>query len=260
MPAVGHMFDLKRNANGAKYMEVFLQGIAVLRMPLTNKELAFTEEERSLLRLEGLLPSAMLTIAEQAEREYQGYRRQMSDLAKYKYLRRLQQRNEVLFHFLVAGHLQEMLPVIYVPTVIDDVAPQYSGLYSELSARGIVFSSANIHRARDIVHSFPLTDVRLVVATDCSAVLWAADCGIGAIGVTIGKSAVYSAGGISPFYCCPMAIDFGTDREELRNNPGYIGMAHPRLRGEAYHQAMDRVADAIQYHWPRAVVQWEGIS
>eukprot|EP00906_Rhabdomonas_costata_P000636 RCo000813 len=194
-------FNIKRNAQGDKYMEVNITGVAALRLCQINKGAAFPEEEREALKLDGLLPPAVKTMEQQVDNNLRRFRSLRSPLEKYQFLRDLQERNEHLYYALIIEHLEECLPIIYTPTV-GDACKQYSYMYNY--ARGLSFSPRNINNADNIVGSYYLTDIRMIVATDSSAILGIGDQGYGGMGIPIGKLALYTAaGGVSPFQTCP---------------------------------------------------------
>lgn len=259
MPApLSPYFDIRRDANGEEFMEVYLEGIVLLRLVLTNKGTAFTKEERKELKLSGLLPARVNTLEEQLERVYRGYRREPNPLSKYQYLRALQERHEVLFYALLEKHLAEMLPVVYTPTV-GDAVQQFNYLYQY--PRGISLSTENIDEIDSIFGSYALRDVRMIVATDASAILGLGDQGYGGLAIPIGKLALYTvAGGVSPFHTMPVLLDVGTERSELREDPMYLGVTHPRLRGEVFYAFLDRFVEAVEKHFPQAIVQWEDLA
>ncbi|AUX45395.1 malate dehydrogenase [Sorangium cellulosum] len=258
MARISKYFDIKRDALGREYMEVYLDGIALLRLVMTNKGTAFTPEERVSLGLDGLLPPQINTMDQQLARVYGGFRREPTPIAKYQYLRALQERNEILFYALLERHLGEMLPIVYTPTV-GEAVQQFNFLYQ--SARGVSFSPLNIDRARRALAGFPWEDVRMIVATDSSAILGIGDQGYGGLAIPIGKLALYTAGGgVSPFHTMPVVLDVGTDRADLIHDPFYLGVRQRRLRGEAYFDFFDRFVDAVKNSCPRAVIQWEDLS
>ena len=257
-PRVCGFFDIVRDPDGVRRMETYVRGIPLLRFVLTNKGTAFTHEERRELALEGLLPPTYNTLGEQLVRAYEGFQRQQSDILAYQYLRNLQDRQEILFYALVAEYLDEMLPIVYTPTV-GDAVQEFSHLFEH--PRGLSLSRHSIGRALEIVDEYPLHDVRLIVATDSSAILGIGDQGYGGLAISIGKLALYTVGGgVSPFHTMPVSLDVGTDSGEHLNDPLYLGARHPRIRGEEYLAFLDRFVDAIQARWPHAVIQWEDLA
>ena len=255
---VSRLFDLKEDEHGRKYMEVYLDGIALLRLVLSNKGTAFSYEERFALRLDGLLPPQYNTLEQQIDRVYEGFRQAPTDIDKYQYLRAVQERQEILFYALLEKHLDEMLPIVYTPTV-GAAVQQFSALYQ--NPRGLSFSPLNIDRAANTLECYPMEDVRMIVATDSSAILGIGDQGYGGLAIPIGKMALYTvAGGVSPFHTMPVALDVGTERMDLINDPNYLGVRQKRLRGEDYYKFLDCFVDAVWSRWPDAVIQWEDLS
>jgi malate dehydrogenase (oxaloacetate-decarboxylating) len=258
MARLSRYFDLVRDASGAERLRVSLDGAPLLRLALTNKGTAFPAEERVALGIEGLLPPHVGTLEEQLERTYAAYRRAPTPIDKYCNLRALQERNETLYYALLERHLAEMLPIIYTPTVGDAVM-NASTLYQ--AARGLSLSPLNIDRAEAAAQSCMLDDVRIVVATDSSAILGIGDQGWGGIAISIGKLALYTvAGGVSPYRSMPVGLDVGTDRADLLASNTYLGVRRKRLRGAEYTAFLDKVVDAMRARWPRAVIQWEDLS
>ncbi|GAA6754863.1 malate dehydrogenase [Thermus sp. 2.9] len=256
--AVSRYYDVKRDEKGERYLEPYVTGFLLLRLPLLNKGTAFTEEERRALGLEGLLPPHVNTLEEQKERVYRRYRLIASPLDKHIYLRHLQDRNEVLFYALVVDHLEEMLPILYTPTVGEAVR-EFSHIYRY--PRGFTASTKNIDRIEEALGNVPLEEVRLIVATDSSAILGIGDQGFGGMAISIGKLTLYTAaGGVGPDKTLPVELDVGTDREDLLNDPLYLGVRHKRLRGEAYYQFLDRFVEAVKKRYPKALIQWEDFA
>ncbi|MDP9418643.1 MAG: NAD-dependent malic enzyme [Actinomycetota bacterium] len=233
------------------------RGAQVLQTPLLNKGTAFTPEERVALGLDGLLPPAVLTVDEQARRAYGQYRAQPDNLAKNVYLTALHDRNEVLFYRLFTDHLPEMLPVIYAPTV-GEAIKRYSHEYRR--PRGVYLSIDEpdaIGRAFANLGLGP-DEVDLVVASDGEQILGIGDWGIGGIGISIAKLAVYTAGaGVHPARVIPVVLDVGTDNEELLDDRDYLGNRHSRLRGERYDAFIEAYVSEVAHSFPNAVLHWE---
>ncbi len=241
-----------------EYAECFIRGRDILRHPLVNKGTAFTKEERRALGIEGLIPDQVSTLEGQVRRAYAAFTAQPDAISKHVFLRSVQDHQEVLYFALLAEHLEEMLPIVYTPTVGDAV--KRSALYTE-AYRGIAFSPSTIERSDDIAWQHPYHDVRLIVATDSSAILGLGDQGAGGGEIAVGKLAIYTAaGGVAPHQTLPATLDVGTDRESLLNNPMYVGVDAPRLTGEAYFAFTDRFVNSIWGRWPSAVIQWEDLS
>ena len=258
MARISPYFAYKHDSDGNGYLEVCLRGSALLRMAATNKGTAFTEAERRELGLEGALPPQVTTLEQQVSKLYRGFTRQPNDIAKYQYLRGTQERSEVRFYALLQQHLEEMMPIVYTPTV-GKAVQQYSDLYQ--APRGITVSPRNIDHIDQILEDYPLHDVRMVVATDSSAILGIGDQGHGGLAICIGKLALYTAGaGVSPFHTMPVNIDVGTDRKELLVDPDYLGVHQKRLKGDEYFDLLDRFVEAVERRWPKSIIQWEDFS
>ncbi|PFX77072.1 NAD-dependent malic enzyme [Bacillus cereus] len=245
-------------SNGA--LETTLRGAEVLSTPLLNKGVAFTQNEREELGLKGVLPPAVLTLEEQARRAYEQFSSQPDDLLKNVYLTALHDRNEVLFYRILTDHLREMLPIVYTPTV--GVAIQrYSHEYRK--PRGVYLSINDPSGIEEAFTNIGATaeNIDLVVVTDGEGILGIGDWGVGGINIAIGKLAVYTAAvGIDPSRVLPVILDVGTNREELLNNPFYIGNRHPRITGEAYDEFIDTFVQAVNKQFPKALLHWEDFS
>ncbi|WP_100240288.1 oxaloacetate-decarboxylating malate dehydrogenase, partial [Bacillus thuringiensis] len=232
----------------------------VLSTPLLNKGVAFTQNEREELGLKGLLPPAVLTLEEQARRAYEQFSSQPDDLLKNVYLTALHDRNEVLFYRILTDHLREMLPIVYTPTV--GVAIQrYSHEYRK--PRGVYLSINDPSGIEEAFTNIGATaeNIDLVVVTDGEGILGIGDWGVGGINIAIGKLAVYTAAvGIDPSRVLPVILDVGTNREELLNNPFYIGNRHPRITGKAYDEFIDTFVQAVNKQFPKALLHWEDFS
>lgn len=256
--SVSRYYDVKRDEAGNRYLEVYVQGFLLTRFPLLNKGTAYTLEERRQLGLEGLLPPHVNSIKEQLDQTYRQYRLLGSEMEKHIYLRNLQDRNEVLFYALLEEHLEEMLPILYTPTVGEAVR-QFSHIYRY--PRGFTASTANIEGIREALANVPLNDVRLIVATDSSAILGIGDQGFGGMAIPIGKLSIYTAaGGVGPDKTLPVELDVGTDRADLLSDPLYLGVRHKRLSGEPYYAFMDRFVEAVKDRYPKVVIQWEDFA
>jgi malate dehydrogenase (oxaloacetate-decarboxylating) len=255
---LSRLFDIKKHANGSRYMEVSLDGIALLRLVLANKGTAFSHEERIELNVDGLLPPQVHTLEQQVARVYQGFCQEPDPIAQYQYLRSLQERQEILFYKLLEQHLEEMMPIVYTPTV-GEAVKQFSALYQ--NPRGISLSPLNIDRAVRVLDSYPMDDVRMIVATDSSAILGIGDQGYGGLAIPIGKLALYTVGGgVSPFHTMPVSLDVGTERGDLISDPNYLGVRHKRLKGEEYFRFFDTFVAAVNKRFPDAIIQWEDLS
>ena len=243
---------------GEKVWNVTLRGEALQDDPLLNKGTCFTEEERDALGLRGLLPPGVQTEEEQRARAYENYGRSGGDVQRYLFLAGLQDRNETLFYRLLVDHLEEMAPIVYTPTV-GKVCEQFSHIYRR--PRGLYVSCDDRGHMASVLRNAPNPDVRIIVVTDNEAILGIGDQGVGGMGIPIGKLALYTAGaGIHPSHCLPLDLDVGTDNQALLDDPLYLGVPRPRLRGEAYDSLVDELVGAIREVFPRALIQWEDFA
>lgn len=233
-------------------------GSALLETPLLNKGSAFTREERAAFNLTGLLPPRYETIEEQVSRCYQQYRSFDDAINKHIYLRVIQDNNETLFYRLVQQHLEEMLPIIYTPTV-GDACEQFSDIYR--SARGLFISYEDRHNLDDVLRNATKAKVKVIVVTDGERVLGLGDQGIGGMGISIGKLSLYTAcGGISPAYTLPVMLDVGTNNEKLLNDPMYMGLRQKRVEPAEYNEFIDLFIQAVKRRWPEAIIQFEDFA
>ena len=237
--------------------ETTLRGRGVLSDPRINKGTAFTDEERGALGLVGLIPPRVLTLDQQASRAYQQYREQPSDLAKNVFLTALHDRNEVLFFRLLGDHLPEMLPIVYTPT-IGEAIRRYSHEYRR--PRGVYLSVDAQEQMEQALRASGRTaeDVDLVVATDAEGILGIGDWGVGGMDIAVGKLAVYTAAaGIDPARTLAVMLDVGTNRQELLDDPLYLGLGHPRVDRETYDAFIDRYVETATRLFPHALLHWE---
>ena len=229
----------------------------VLQDPISNRGAAFSRAERASLGLTGRLPSAVLTLEQQALRVYQQLQRQPGDLAKNVYLEQLHDRNETLYYRVLSEHLAELLPIVYDPTV-GDAIERYSHEYRR--PRGIFLS---IDQPDDIENSFATLelgpdDVDLIVCSDAEEILGIGDWGVGGIQIAVGKLAVYTAAaGVDPRRVIPVSLDVGTDNEGLLNDPLYLGNRHARVRGKDYDAFIKKYLATASSLFPHALLHFE---
>lgn len=230
-------------------------GTALLGTSLLNKGTAFSEQERRDFNLTGLIPHHFESIEEQAERAYLQYASFDSAINKHIYLRMVQDTNETLFYYLLEQHLQEMMPVIYTPTV-GEACEKFSQIYRR--ARGLFIAYPDRHRIDEILHNATKRHVKVIVVTDGSRILGLGDQGVGGMGIPIGKLSLYTAcAGISPAYTLPVMLDVGTDNDTLLDNPMYIGWPHHRIDDEQYDEFIELFIDAVERRWPGVLIQFE---
>ncbi len=251
-------YDKKYDANGRPYLETNLPGLLLTRLPLLNKGTGFTPEEREEFGLLGLIPTHVSTLEEQVARNYANFKSFRTDLEKHVFLRALQDRSEVLFYALIDRHIEEMMPIIYTPTVAQAVE-QFSRIYRY--PRGLVVNTENIDRIDTLLENTPFPDVQLIVATDNEGILGIGDQGFGGLAICIGKLSLYTAAaGIDPAVTLPVELDVGTNRKDLLDDPLYLGVRHARLEGKAYDDFMERFVTALHRRFPQVLLQWEDFS
>jgi malate dehydrogenase (oxaloacetate-decarboxylating)(NADP+) len=230
-------------------------GVALLRDPLLNKGTAFTAAERAAFGLDGLLPPHVFTLEEQVKRVLENYRNKSTDLERYIHLMSLQDRNETLFDRVLSENLEEMMPIIYTPTV--GLACQQFGHIFRRS-RGLYLSIKHRGQIAKVLANWPQRDVRAVVMTDGERTLGLGDQGLGGMGIPIGKLSLYTAcGGIAPATCLPVLFDVGTENEDYLRDPLYMGIRQRRLRGTEYDELVGEFMQAAQARWPTALLQFE---
>ncbi|WP_219064244.1 NAD-dependent malic enzyme [Pseudomonas sp. UMAB-08] len=233
-------------------------GPSLLEMPLLNKGSAFTPQERVEFNLIGLLPQNVETIEEQVARVFSQYNQCASDLDKHIYLRSIQDNNETLFFRLLDSHLDEMLPIIYTPTV-GQACQEFSKIYR--THRGLFVSYPERDRIDDILRSATKDQIKIIVVTDSERILGLGDQGIGGMGIPIGKLSLYTAcGGISPAYTLPIVLDVGTNNRELLDDPMYMGWRHERVTGQEYEEFVAMFIEAVQRRWPDVLLQFEDFA
>lgn len=240
------------------YLYIPYAGPTLLETPLLNKGSAFSQRERESFNLAGLLPPRFETIEEQVERCYQQYSSFQDNLNKHIYLRAIQDNNETLYYRLVRDHIEEMMPIIYTPTV-GDACEQFSDIYR--SSRGLFISYEDRHNIDDILRNATKGKVKVIVVTDGERILGLGDQGIGGMGIPIGKLSLYTAcGGISPAYTLPVMLDVGTNNEKLLNDPMYMGARHPRIGQQEYDEFLELFIKAVKRRWPNVMLQFEDFA
>jgi malate dehydrogenase (oxaloacetate-decarboxylating)(NADP+) len=238
--------------------EWFPRGTALLRDPTLNKGTAFTEHERDARGLRGLLPPHVCSQEEQVERVLENFRRLDSDLSKYILLEGLYDRNERLFFRVMIECPDEMMPIVYTPTV--GLACQHFGhIYRR--PRGMFVSAADRGRMVQLMHNWPYKQAAMIVVTDGERILGLGDLGANGMGIPIGKLALYTAcAGLHPRRCLPVMLDAGTNNDALLNDPLYLGLRQRRLTGEAFDDLVEEFITAAEHVFPGIVVQFEDFA
>jgi malate dehydrogenase (oxaloacetate-decarboxylating) len=253
---VDRPYELTSEA-GRMVARVRLRGASVLASPLLNRGTAFTAAERTELGLTGLLPDRVSTIEGQLARVYAQYLRQPDDLSKNLYLANLRDRNEVLFYRLLIDHIEELLPIVYTPTV-GTAIERYSHEFRR--PRGVYLSVNHPDQVEAAFRNYGLgpDEVDLIVATDSEGILGIGDWGVGGIQIAIGKLAVYiAAAGLHPRRVIPVVLDTGTDNPALLDDDMYVGIRQPRVRGERYDELIDTYVSTATRMFPHAMLHWE---
>lgn len=238
--------------------QVSLSGFDLINSSRLNKGTAFSDRERDLFDLHGLLPPHVGTLDEQIERRMQALRQQPNSFSKYCLLRDLQDTNETLFYALLVRNIEEMLPLVYTPTV-GEACQRFSEIWRK--PRGLFLSYPNKDRIDQILGHPRYDGVKCIVVSDGERILGLGDQGAGGMGIPIGKMALYTAlGGIHPEHCLPILLDVGTNNEDRLKSPLYIGWRHDRVRGEEYDAFVDVFVNSVKKRWPHVLLQWEDFA
>ena len=230
---------------------------SILNDPFLNKGTAFTQEERKELDLIGLLPPYVQTIEEQAAQTYAQMQTKVNDLEKRLFLMEIFNTNRTLFYYLFSQHLEEFNPIVYDPTIADTIEG-YSDLFVEPQYAGYLDINHPENIEETLKNAADNRDIRLIVVTDAEGILGIGDWGVNGVDISVGKLMVYTgAAGIDPSLVLPLVIDAGTNREELRNNPNYLGNRHERVRGERYYEFIDQFVQTAERLFPKLYLHWE---
>jgi malate dehydrogenase (oxaloacetate-decarboxylating) len=249
--------QLQPTADG-KSLQVSLSGFNLINSPRLNKGTAFTDHERDVFDLHGLLPPHVGNLDEQIERRLEALRAQPNSFSKYSFLRDLQDTNETVFYALLARNIEEMLPLVYTPTV-GEGCQRFSEIWRK--PRGLFLSYPNKNRIDQILSHSRYDGVKCIVVSDGERILGLGDQGAGGMGIPIGKMALYTAlGGIHPENCLPILLDVGTDNEDRLKNPLYIGWRSRRIRGQDYDDFVDVFVQSVKKRWPHVLLQWEDFA
>jgi len=240
------------------YIETTLSGIDLINQPLLNKGTAFTESERDAFRLHGILPPNIGTLEEQVRRRLQVLRSFATNFERYAFLRDLQDANETLFFALLVGNIEELLPLVYTPTV-GEGCQRFSEIWRK--PRGLFLSYPNRHRIREILADPRFDAVRVIVVSDGERILGLGDQGAGGMGISIGKLSLYTAcAGIHPEATLPILLDVGTNNRERLDNPLYVGWRHSRISGADYDEFVEEFVSAVAERFPNVLLQWEDFA
>ncbi|MGI6657644.1 MAG: NAD-dependent malic enzyme [Desulfobulbus sp.] len=230
-------------------------GITLLRDPKLNKGSAFPLNEREVLGLVGLLPPSVQSLDDQVQRVLENLRKQTTDIERYIYLTALQDRNTTLFYRVLLDNIEELMPIVYTPTV-GQACLMFGHIFRR--PRGIYITANDKGRIAELLGNWPYSDIRVIVVTDGERILGLGDLGADGMGIPVGKLTLYSAcAGIDPTCSLPITLDLGTDNARLLNDPLYIGMTHPRIRGELYDEIVEEFVLAVQQVFPNALIQFE---
>jgi malate dehydrogenase (oxaloacetate-decarboxylating)(NADP+) len=220
-----------------------------------NKSTAFTHEERDQKAIRGLLPYAVSTQMVQVKRVLRNLRKKSTNIDKYSYLSALQSRNERLFYRVLIENIEELLPIVYTPTV-GEACREYSHLFSE--TKGFYITPDDKGMITEILKNWPEEDIRVIVVTDGQRILGLGDLGANGMGIPIGKLMLYSAcAGIHPTQCLPVMLDVGTNNQMLLDDPFYLGYPHKRIEGDAYFDLVNEFIMSVQQLYPKALIQFE---
>ena len=249
------MYDCSINYACPPRTEDMPRGSNLLHDPVLNKGTAFTMAERDALGLHGLLPPHVSTQDEQVERVMDNFKRKSNDLEKYILMIAFLERNQKLFYRVVANNVEEMIPILYTPTV-GKACLEYGHIFRR--PRGIYLCAEDKYRMYEILGNWHYKEPRVIVVTDGERILGLGDLGANGMGIPIGKLILYSAcAGVPPCNTLPVTLDVGTNNQSLIEDPLYLGLKKPRMRGNDYDMVVDEFIDAVQRHFPKAVIQFE---
>ena len=243
------MFDYKRR------IDELPKGSQILHEPLLNKGSAFSLKERDALNLNGLLPPIVLTIEEQKKRIMKNFNNKHNDLEKYIFLIALQDRNETLFYKTITDEIETLMPIIYTP-VVGEACQKYGHIFRR--PRGLYISKNDQGNIKNILKNWPNKKVDVIVVTDGERILGLGDLGSNGMGIPVGKLSLYTAcAGIDPARCLPIMLDVGTENENLKSDPLYIGLTDGRIRGDDYDSFIDEFMEQASLAFPDAIIQFE---
>lgn len=251
-------YKLSKDKSGKPVLQVALCEYSLITNALLNKGMAFSQQEREEFGLIGIIPPFETNMQIQLQRSYAFYQSKPSDIEKYIYLRDLQDSNETLYYRLLLDHIEEMLPIVYTPTV-GLGCERYSHIYRR--PRGVYISYPDQDRIYQILANPRFDSVKVIVVSDGERILGLGDQGAGGMGIPIGKLALYSVcAGIHPATTLPILLDTGTNNPDLQKDPLYIGWHHKRIRGKEYDAFIDKFVSAVKKRFPNVLLQWEDFA
>ncbi len=248
----------QKDETGQKYLEIDAFGYDLINNPILNKGRSFPEDERIAFKLRGLVPPSSYPLSKVVDKDYKVIKNLTDDLGRHIFLRGIQDRNETLFYGILTEYIEEMMPLVYTPTV-GQACQKFGQIYQK--ARGLFISYPNRDCIDEILDNEFLDDTEVIVVSDGERILGLGDLGAGGMGIPIGKLSLYTAcAGIPPQKTLPIILDAGTDNEELLKDPLYLGWRNKRVRGKDYDDFVEKFVQAIKKRFPNVLLQWEDFA
>lgn len=248
----------QKDETGQKYLEIDALGYDLINNPILNKGRSFPEDERIAFKLRGLVPPSSYPLSKVVDKDYKVIKNLTDDLGRHIFLRGIQDRNETLFYGILTKYIEEMMPLVYTPTV-GQACQKFGQIYQK--ARGLFISYPNRDCIDEILDNEFLDDTEVIVVSDGERILGLGDLGAGGMGIPIGKLSLYTAcAGIPPQKTLPIILDAGTDNEELLKDPLYLGWRNKRVRGKDYDDFVEKFVQAIKKRFPNVLLQWEDFA
>ncbi len=250
--------DIKKDENGQKYIELDVYGHEIINNPLLNKGRSFSNEERETFKLRGLVPASNFVLEEIVDKNYHVIMNKPNDLERHIFLRGLQDRNETLFYALMNKYIEQIMPLVYTPTV-GHACQNFGQIYRR--PRGVFISYPDREHIDEILDHEYFNGTEVIVVSDGERILGLGDQGAGGMGIPIGKLSLYTGcAGIAPNKTLPVILDVGTDNEQLLNDPLYVGWRHKRVRGQEYDDFIEAFIQAVKKRFPNVLLQWEDFA